>query len=54
MRLVVTAFVALLLWGYTSFTAGDAGIPKWIPAVCLLIVGIVIQGGLCTLGELIL
>ncbi len=43
MRFVITAFLALLLWGSASFAAGDAGIPKWIPAVSLLIVGVVIQ-----------
>ena|SRR3989304_3977370 len=43
MRLVITLFLALLLWGYASFSAGDAGFPKWIPAVGLLIVGIILQ-----------
>jgi hypothetical protein len=43
MRLIITVFLALLLWGSASFAAGAAGIPKWIPAICLLIVGVVMQ-----------
>lgn len=43
MRSVITLFLALLLWGSASFAASDAGIPKWIPAACLLTVGIAIQ-----------
>ena len=43
MRFVITVFLAFLLWGSASFAAVDAGIPKWIPAICLLIVGVVIQ-----------
>ena len=43
MRFVITVFLAFLLWGSASFAAVGAGIPKWIPAICLLIVGVVIQ-----------
>lgn len=43
MRFVITVFLAFLLWGSASFAAVDAGIPKWIPAICLLIVGVIIQ-----------
>jgi len=43
MRFVVTAFLALLLWGYASFSAADAGLPKWVAAIGLLIVGIALQ-----------
>jgi len=43
MRFVTAAFLALLLWGYASFSAGDAGLPKWIPAAGLLAVGVMLQ-----------
>jgi dipeptide/tripeptide permease len=43
MRFVITGFLALLLWGYASFSAGDVGLPKWIPAVCLAVIGLIVQ-----------
>jgi hypothetical protein len=43
MQLVITVFLALLLWGSASFAAANAGIPRWIPAICLLIVGVIIH-----------
>lgn len=43
MRFVISALLALLLWGYTSFSATAAGLPKWIPAAGLFAVGIILQ-----------
>lgn len=43
MRFVITVFFALLLWGFASFTAGGAGLPKWVPVIALLLVGIILQ-----------
>ena len=43
MRFVITVFLAVLLWGYASFSAGDTGLPKWIPAVGLALVGLIAQ-----------
>lgn len=43
MRFAVTVILALLLWGYASFSAGNAGISRWIPAVCLVFVGLIGQ-----------
>jgi hypothetical protein len=43
MRFVITAFLALLLWGYGSYWTDDAGLSKWIPAAGLLAVGVILQ-----------
>ena len=43
MRFFITVFLALFLWGYASFSAGNVGLPKWIPAVCLALVGLIVQ-----------
>ena len=43
MRFAVTVFVALILWGYAGFAADRAGLPKWIPAVALVLVGVILQ-----------
>lgn len=43
MRLIATAFLALLIWTYTSYTAGSLGYSKWIPAICLILVSVGIQ-----------
>ena len=43
MRFIITVFSALLLWGFASFSAGESGLPKWVPAVGLLLVGLIVQ-----------
>lgn len=43
MRLAATVCLAILQWGYVSTAMPGLGIPKWIAAVVLLIVGIALQ-----------
>jgi len=43
MRFFITVFLAIMLWGYTSFSACDAGIPKWITATGLALTGFIVQ-----------
>jgi hypothetical protein len=43
MRFIIIGFLSLLIWGYVSWTAGSAGIAKWIAAVSLLLIGFVFQ-----------
>lgn len=43
MRFIITGFFSLLLWGFVSFYSIDIGLPKWIAAICLVIIGITVQ-----------
>jgi hypothetical protein len=43
MRFIITTFLALLLWGSASFSATDVGLAKWVPAIGILLLGIVVQ-----------
>jgi len=43
MRFVITVFLLFILWGYSSFVTADFGIPKWLTAFALLLLGVFMQ-----------